>query len=137
MSLVHFRAQGSKCDIPVIPPVSYTRPSQDSCTTQINGVDPGKNESATNINSNVNDRRTEITAQSEDSDECNETLSKIMNNAELTEQVVPELSSSLDKNETLPILQCPSKDDTAYNEEPDDTEQDATERCSPGNSRIN
>jgi hypothetical protein len=132
--IVYFRAQGSKSEIPVIPPVSCTNTSEDISTSiQEDVVDSDTNETSTNIPLNTDDGTTEITAGSEASDECNETLRKNMNRIELTELVATELSSPLDSNETAPIPQCPSTDDTEDNVTAVTLEEDATERCPTGN----
>ena len=119
----------------MIPPVSHTNLSEDTCTTQTDAVDPETNENVTHLN--INDGTTEITAESKTNDECNETLSKNMNSIQLAEQVASELSLSVDNSETLPTSPtCPRADDTedAHHEEtPVTFEEDATERCPTGN----
>lgn len=103
--LVNFRSQGSKCDIPVIPPISDATSTdvQDTNNIQTIIIDSGASEDSTNVDSNTNNDTavdtTDITEGDKPRDECCETLNENVNAVDLAENVATELL--LNKEETV------------------------------------
>lgn len=102
--LVHFRSQGSKCDIPSIPPTLNTSPSarQDSENIQADVVEPGSNENfaSTSIGFGGENGAIIDVAGNGHGIECSDSLCEKMNSVEIAEHADIELSRSLNDSET-------------------------------------